>query len=315
LREFNHSSWCSGSVAESATHAATGHFARDDATIAGGATMSSFAWKRSALAGSILAGLVVMPALAQQKAPDFSPTPEVGWVGLNGNGPFFNPVAGRVPPVGDDPAHPFVPNGVGRQPTYRIADLSNPNLKQWVKEHMKKDIAEVLAGKIAYTARSSCMMAGVPGFMAFGGNNPTYFIQTPKQVWMIYSGDQQVRRVRLDVPHSANPKPSWYGQSVGHYEGDALVVDTIGLDTRTVVDPYRTSHSEKLRVVERWKMVDSGKAMEVSFTVEDPDAFNQPWSGMRRYRRVEQQYLEEVCAENNQHLFDYHIPMAKTPDF
>ena len=226
----------------------------------------------------------------------------VGWTGLNGNGPFFSAVPGRLPPVADDPAHPFVPNGVGRQPTYRIADLSNPNLKPWVKEHMKKDIADVLAGKIAFTARSSCMMAGVPGFMAYGGASPTYFIQTPKQVWIVYSGDQQVRRVYLDVPHSAHPKPSWYGESVGRYDGDTLVVDTIGIDSRTVVDPYRTPHSEKLHVVERWKMVDGGQAMEVTFTVDDPDAFHQPWSGMRRYRRVQQEYTEEVCAENNQHL-------------
>ena len=88
-----------------------------------------------------------------------------GWVGLNGGGPFFEPVPGRLPPVSQDPAHPFVPNGVGEQPTFRIADLTNPNLKPWVKEHMKKDNDEVLAGKVAFTARSSCMPAGVPGFM------------------------------------------------------------------------------------------------------------------------------------------------------
>jgi hypothetical protein len=228
-----------------------------------------------------VAGFVwaIAPAVAQQKAspPDFSSNHTVGWVGLNGNGPFFSPVASRVP-----------------------------------KEHMRKDIAEVLAGKIAFTARSSCMMAGVPGFMAFGGASPYYFIQTPKQVWIVYAGDQQVRRV---VPHSAHPKPSWYGESVGHYDGDTLVVDTIGMNSKTVVDPYRTPHSDKLHVVERWRMVDNGQAMEVSFTAEDPDAFNEPWSGTRRFRRVQQEYTEEVCAENNQHLFDYHIPTAHRPDF
>jgi hypothetical protein len=58
-----------------------------------------------------------------------------------------------------DPAHPYVPNGTGAQPTYRIADLTNPNLKPWVKERMKKDNDEVLAGKIAFTPRSSCRRA------------------------------------------------------------------------------------------------------------------------------------------------------------
>src|SRR5437016_14649841 len=132
--------------------------------------MSSFAMTGSVLAGGMLALLfaAAAPATAQQKSPpNFSWNNQIAWVGLNGGGPGFAPVPGQVPPVADDPAHPFVPNGVGRQPTYRIADLSNPNLKPWVKEHMKKDNDEVLAGKIAFTARSSCRPAGVPGFMAY----------------------------------------------------------------------------------------------------------------------------------------------------
>jgi hypothetical protein len=271
------------------------------------------------IAAGVMAVLVcvttIAPASAQQKSvPDFSSN-QTGWIGLNGGGPNFAAVPGQLPPIAGDPAHPFVPNGTGGQPTFRIADLTNPNLKPWVKEHMRKDIAEVLAGKIAFTARSSCMPAGVPGFMAFGGATPLYFVQSPKEVVMIFEGDHQVRRVYLDVPHSQNPKPSWYGESVGHYEGDTLVIDTVGQNTRTVVDPYRTPHTEKLHVVERWHMVDDGKAMEVTFTVDDPDTFVQPWSGTRRYRRVAQPMLEDVCAENNQHLFDYHIPTAATPDF
>jgi hypothetical protein len=282
--------------------------------------MSGFALSARAVAASILAGLVAavptVPAVAQQTAaaPDFSSN-QVGWVGAGGGGPSFAAVPGRLPPVTNDPAHPFVPNGTLAQPTYRIADLSNPNLKPWVKERMKKDNDEVLAGKIAFTARSSCMPAGVPAFMAYGGPNPVFFIQTPKQVWLIFSGDQQVRRIYLDVPHSANPKPSWYGESVGHYEADTLVIDTIGQNDKTFVDPYRTPHTEKLHVVERWKMIDGGKAMEMAFTAEDPDAFYEPWSGTRRYRRVQEEMLEEVCAENNRQLFDYHIPVADKPDF
>src|ERR1700690_267103 len=98
--------------------------------------MSAFALSQKIIAGSILAGLVgVAPAGAQQKAapPDFSSN-LVGWIGVGGGGPGFAPVPGRLPPVAGDPAHPFVPNGTGRQSTYRIAYLSNPNLKPWVKE-------------------------------------------------------------------------------------------------------------------------------------------------------------------------------------
>ena len=67
--------------------------------------------------------------------------------------------------------------------------------------------------------------------------------------------------------------------------------------------------------VARCKVVDDCKMMEAIFTVEDPDAFNQPWTAMRRYRRAPLEIVETICAENNQHLFDYHIPMASKPDF
>src|SRR5260370_19300330 len=174
--------------------------------------MSWFALSARFGAGSVLTGIMgataATPALAQQKAgpPDFSSN-QVGWVGVNGGGPGFEPVAGHLPPVSSDPAHPFVPNGAGRQPTYRIADLTNPNLKPWVKERMKKDNDEVLAGKIAFTARSSCRPAGVPGFMAYCGANPVYFIQTPKQIWVVYSGDAPERRHYFHLPHSDHPTP------------------------------------------------------------------------------------------------------------
>jgi hypothetical protein len=271
----------------------------------------------SALAGGIVAGLAgawATPVLGQQQTnpPVFSWDHTVGWIGMG----EFRPVPGKVPPVTNDPKYPYVPNNQGRQPTYRIADLSNPNLKPWVKEVMKKDNDEVIAGKIAFTPGSSCMPAGVPGFMALGGaNNPVWFLQTPKEVRIMRAADSQVRRVYLNVPHSANPKPSWYGESVGHYEGDTLVIDTIGLNTKTFVDAYRTPHTEKLHVVERWRMVDDRKFMEVVFTVEDPDTYYEPWTGMRRYRRVEQQFREEICAEGNRMLFDYGIPVANQPDF
>ena len=281
--------------------------------------MSMVSLRARFVAGGVLSGLVCMAPTAQAPAqhnispPDFSSN-DTAWIGIGGD--FLAvPDAPGPKPITFDPKHPYVPNNTGRQPTFRIADLTHPNLKPWVKERMKKDNDEVLAGKIAFTPRATCNMAGVPSFMGFGGFQPYYFVQTPKQVWMIFSGDQQVRRVYMDVPHSANPKPSWYGESVGHYEGDTLVVDTIGLNDKSFVDYYRTPHTEKLHVVERWRMVEDGKMLEVKFTVTDPDTYYEPWSAMRRFRRVQQEYTEEACAENNQHLFDYNIPTAHKPDF
>jgi hypothetical protein len=278
--------------------------------------MSTFASREKFIAGCILNGLIgaalTTAAVAQQKAsvPDFSSN-QAAWQTANGG--EFIAVPGSPSPLRQDPAHPFVPNNIGKQPTYRIADLSNPNLKQWVKDAMKKDNDEVLAGKIAFTPRSSCMPAGVPAYMLFGG--PFYFVQTPKEVLILFEGDQQVRHIYLDVPHAANPKPTWYGESVGHYEGDTLVVDTIGLNAKTFVDNYRTPHTEKLHVTERWKKADDGNTLEVAMTIDDPDAYNQPWQAVRRYRHVQRTLVEQVCAENNEHLFAYHIPVANTPDF
>jgi hypothetical protein len=276
--------------------------------------MASF--RASILNGNIAAGIIAVALTgqvsAQQSAtpPNFSSS-HYGWLTFNGE---FMPVPGNPSPMRNDPAHPFVPNGTDKQPTYRIADLTNPNLKPWVKEQMKRDNDEVLTGKIAYTPRSSCKPAGIPGFVLFGFQ-PVYFLQTPKQVVMIYSGDQQVRRVYLDVPHSEKSRVSWYGESVGHYEGDTLVVDTIGLNDKAFVDNYRTPHTEKLHVVERWRLIGGGNKLEVNLRVEDANTYYEPWSGIQHYDRVERPMAEQVCAENNQHLFDYHIPVADKPDF
>jgi hypothetical protein len=261
---------------------------------------------------AVLAYAAFSAALAAPaNTPDFSANGS-GW--QTGNGGEFGPVPGSPSPMKQDPAHPFVGNGQGKQPTYRIGDLTDPNLKQWAKDVMKKDNDEVLAGKIAFTPASSCKPAGVPAIDLQGG--PFYFVQTPKEVVILLEQDHQVRRVYLDVPHSRNPKPSWYGESIGHYEGgDTLVVDTIGLSTQSFVDNYRTPHTDKLHVIERFKLVDEGKNMQISMTVEDPGTFNQPWQAVRNYRRMEGTLQEEACAENNQHLFDYHIPIAERLDF
>jgi hypothetical protein len=266
------------------------------------------------LVSGVLTGLMctalTAEAAAQASVPDFSSN-GAAWIAINRD---FVAVPGSPRPVSNDPAHPYVLNGIrGAQPTYRVADLTNPNLKPWAKERMKKANDVVLAGGIGYTARSSCMPAGVPGFMMFVVE-PIFFVQSPKEVSMIFQGDMQVRHIHLDVPHSESPTPSWYGESVGHYEGDTLVIDTVGLNDRTTIDNFRTPHTDKLHVVERWKLIDDGKQLEVAIAVDDPDTFYQPWSAIQRYRRIQQPLPEEVCAENNTQ-FDYHIPVANKADF
>jgi hypothetical protein len=297
--------------------------------------MSTFASNRviglRVLAGGILASVLfgactLGPAIGAEQAafPNFAPNSNVGWI-ASGKGfgvDFVQPLSGPGP-VTNDPAHPYLTNAdaarTGRQPTYRVADLSNPILKPWVVEHMKKANEEVLAGEIPFTADSRCYPAGVPSFLLFPAN-PVRFIQTPDQVLMIWQQDAQVRRVYLNQQHTSNPKPSWYGESVGHYEGaDTLVVDTIGQNDKTFVDNYRTPHTTQMHVIERFKLVDSGRTIEVSVYVEDPGAFTSPWNAIQRYRRTEDgPMVEMVCAENNTSYFNYDVvplPHADKPEF
>jgi hypothetical protein len=178
---------------------------------------------------------------------------------------------------------------------------------------MKKDNNEVLAGKIAYTPGQSCKPQGMPDYLLSRG--PFLLLQTPTKVVMVEEASQQARHIYLNVPHTENATPSWFGESVGHYEGDRLVVDTIGLNTRAFVDSYRTPHSDKLHVTERWHLIDGGNMLEVNIAVEDPDTFYWPWQTYQRYQRGRRPIAEDICQEGNFILFDYGIPVAAKPDF
>ena len=267
------------------------------------------------LLASLAGTAAIQQAMAASAPPVFSLNPQTAWVGI-GIGALL-PVPGSPKPVAQDPAYPYVPNGTpGKQPTQRVGDLSNPNLKQWAKDVMKKDNDEVLAGKFAFTARSSCTPGGVPGFDVLLGG-ALFILQSPREVTMIFDGNGETRHIRLDASHSANPKPSWYGESVGHYEGDTLVVDTIGLNNKTFLDNYRTPHTEKLHVTERWRLIENGAKLEIVMTIDDPDTFNQPWQALRQYDRVNRTFAENPCSENNLSPFgiDYGTPIAEKPDF
>jgi len=241
----------------------------------------------------------------------------VGWSKVADD---FQPPVSGAGPVTYEKNHPYVPNNnQGRQVTFRIADLTNPILKPWTIEKMREQNELAAAGKRAYEARASCRPGGVPGFLVMGRVNPLFFVQGKNEVVRINEGGPEVRRVFLNVPHSAHPKTSPYGESVGHYEGgDTLVVDTIGLSDDTYVDNYRTPHTTQLHVIERFQLTEGGKTLQVTIRIEDPGAFNMPWSARQTYHRTRAGAMEEaICAENNI-AFDAsvsEIPKADGPDF
>ena len=292
--------------------------------------------KRFALAGALFGPLLVpifsaAGAAADEAVPDFM-APGTGWTMINSNATDYVPPATGAKPITNDPKYPHVGNLEPGQKTDRVADLTSPILQDWVKPQMQKYNQETIAGTIPFVATSLCWPGGVPGQLLV----PTtvYFIQKPDEVIMIWERDQLVRHVYLNKEHTKNPRPTWFGESVGHYEhGDTLVIDTIGFVEHpfSFVDNYRTPHTKQLHVTERWKITtvaaggrraggNAGRAkgIEVSFTVEDPGAFTMPWGGMMRYRNEKASMEEFVCAENNGNHFaaeKYTMPEAKTPDF
>jgi hypothetical protein len=262
-------------------------------------------------------------APAQETIPNFAPDDRTSWFPDRPMGDDYLPPASGPGPVMADPAHPYTPNDEGRntgvQPTYRIADLSNPILQPWAREQMKKANDEVLAGGVPFVARERCWPAGVPAFDIMRRVAPVWLVQSPKEVLFIWPSDQQVRRIYMNVPHSKTVKPSWYGESVGRYERDELVVDTIGLSDKSFVDNYRTPHTTQLHVVERLKLVDGGKTLQIGIEVEDPGAFTRKWTAVQRFKRwTEGPMAPSACAENNFDYFTYKvepIPQAAKPDF
>ena len=275
----------------------------------------------AALIVSVASGIAAGAGAQESAIPNFAFT-DSGWL-LNG-GIDFRPIPGKLAPVSFDPAYPQVGQGNQRGVMERMSDAENANLKPWAKELMRKYNQDVLNGHRAFSSQSRCWPGGTPGQLLFPAE-PIFFVQTPKEVWIIWQRQQEVRRIYLNVPHSRNLKPSWFGESVGHYENGELVIDTIGFLDRAefdFVDNWRTPHTKDLHVVERWKLINDGKGIEAAVTVDDPGTFNAPWSGTARWQKVDRgTMLESICAENNVAfekyfgLMEYPMPEAKTPDF
>jgi hypothetical protein len=273
----------------------------------------------SKLLGSLAAALL-LPGAAF--AADTNAVPpfmfmEGGWQAA---GVVLLPPDSGPGPVQDIPGRPRIGNNLALgQPTFNMADVNNPILLPSTKAALQKVNDHIAAGGGGFTPQVSCILYGVPGFLLHPAQ-PIYFIQTPKEVLLIWPPNSEVRRIYLTDKHSGNLKPTWTGESIGHYEnGDTLVVDTIGMNDKTYVDNFRTPHTTELHVVERFKINPDQKGLTVDVSVEDPGAFTTPWKAVQKYRRVEQGPMREsMCAENPTNFLNYDmdpIPQATKPDF
>jgi hypothetical protein len=223
-----------------------------------------------------------------------------------------------------------------------VGDYNSPILKPWAAEIVKKMGEISKTGDAFPTAHNQCWPEPPPYIFA---NRETQILQLKDKVLLIYSHGAQLRTIRLNSTHPANPTPSWYGDSVGHYEGDTLVVDTIAIKVAplSTVDRYGTPHTEALHLVERYGLIDpnsskaevpprdeggfrgvrddvidrsyKGKALQIAFTVEDPGTFNMPWSATVVARRAAGVLMEDVCAEQTHDYVtgrDTPVPQSRT---
>lgn len=235
-----------------------------------------------------LTALALLYATAAAAVPDFAPSASTGWYSYSRD--FMPPPSGPGP-VQQDRAHPRVTNddfrATGRQPTYAYPDTDNPVLQPWAAESLKRINAETLSGKPFISQHATCRPIGALAFLLEPMTRPMYIVQAPHEVVLILESFGEVRHIYLADRHRAGLKPSWEGDSIGHYEGDTLVVDTTGFNDKTYADGFKTPHTTQLHVIERFHLVDGGKELQVDVHVEDPGAFTTPWNAVQRYRKFE----------------------------
>jgi hypothetical protein len=201
-------------------------------------------------------------------------------------------------------------------PRQFVGDYTNPILKPQAAEVVKKHGELELSGVGAPTPSNQCWPAPVPYIF---GTIAMLMLQQPDKIIIFQGGP--ARHVRMNEPHPARVTPSLHGDSVGRYEGDTLVIDTVGIRTDrpfAMVDVYGTPYTQALHVVERYRLIDyeaakegleraakenfrlppdsippvadsdpnyRGKHLQLQFTVEDEGVFTTPWSATMTYGR------------------------------
>ena len=291
------------------------------------------------VAGLLVASTMLSssPGSAQApKIPDFS--------GLWSRATFgFEP-----PMTGVGPVRNLMRQPDGTEDRNRtVGDFHNPLLKPEAAAIVQRDGEIARSGADYPTPNNQCRPMASPYILRVQG---VEVLQQRDQVTILYAQDHQFRTVRLNQPHPTRTIPSWHGDSIGHYEGDTLVVDTVGvkLGPAAMVDTYGTPFSAALHVVERYRLIGyqeakhaqergvreygrpvteqavtidrsyRGKGLQVQFTVDDRNLLTTPWSATATYLRSHDEWVENVCAENIHEYYaarDTEVPQAFRPDF
>jgi hypothetical protein len=289
------------------------------------------------LGATVLPVLIIGGAIAADGVPDFS--------GRWGRNAFnFEPLPGQPLPVDNLKR---TPSGT-QDNNALVGDYRNPLLKPHAAEIVRQKGEISLSGNAFPDPSNQCYPYQPPFNLAM--QLGFSLLQEKDQITFLYNQDDQVRRIRLNSTHPEKVTPSWMGDSIGHFEGDTLVVDTIGvkLGPHTMIDRYGTPTSESFHLIERYRLIAGAEAkaaaelhqkrdgaqgmggnavvdqqymgpgLEVQFTIDDPGTFTRPWSAKVTYRRLSTQWAEQVCAENIREYYDDKdtaVPSAARPDF
>jgi hypothetical protein len=249
------------------------------------------------VARSLVISIVVLSVsvLAAQQTPPAATSP-AGSGGLN-----------RGPATATGPA-PRLPNGQvdlsgvwqGGGPVGNIAD----GLAKGETLPIRPEYQKIMESRNAKDdPEANCLPTGVPRRDPY----PWRILQTPTHTFLLFEGNiHSYRQIFMDGrKHPADLDPTWYGHSIGRWEGDALVVDTVGFNDRFWFDFRGTPHTEKLHTVERYTRTNMG-TLVIATTIDDPGAYTKPFTVTFTARlRPGEELMEYICNENNG--FVHHI--------
>jgi len=289
------------------------------------------------------AAVAVMPGLGQAAnsgAQGAASIPDFSGLWAHPSLPGFEPLASGPTSLKNRVRRP---DGVSNV-LVLAGDYTNPILKPEAAATVKKFGEMSLSHFGFHNPRNQCWPNGVPFILP---SNGMQMFQQRDKITMIYQTDHQVRHIRMNAQHPAVVTPSWYGDSVGHYEGDTLVIDTVGIKAGpfAMIDWFGTPQSPSLHVVERYRLLDytdakeglerdgkenarpnpltidlsyRGKHLQLLITIDDPNVFTTPWSTTVTYGKPVLEWAEQVCAENP-HKYgteeDAQVPTAAVADF
>jgi len=248
--------------------------------------VASPARRRARLVALVTACLTLAPPLAAQQS--------VKIMGINGSWERYPSISAGL---GSETEHlpPRPPDPIPEPP------LKPEYLAAW-REARDRDRELTAQGVPPVSSGSACLPQGMPGMMM--ATFPMEILETPGQVTFIQEAFNQVRRVYLDeelvAPEDAEPRFS--GHSVGRWEGDTLVVETVGV--KDYARFQNTPHSMQMRIVERMRLVNEGDYLENVVTVTDPEYLTGPWTWTWMYKRWPGYKIQEYVCEDNRYAPD-----------